>query len=144
MRSCIEKLLKCLGKKGPIFVYGQFEGIILNSLAAQFPDLADSIESIIRRLVNLLPHLRKYYYHPKMKGSWSIKKVLPTVAPELNYENLEGIKNGRQAQAGYFEATASGISKERKNEIKKQLLEYCKMDTLSLVKCMEFFESGGK
>jgi hypothetical protein len=35
-----------------------------------------------------------HYYHPDMKGSWSIKAVLPTVARELVYE---GGRRGRSA-----------------------------------------------
>lgn len=36
-------------------------------------------------VVDLLPIARKNYYHPDIMGSWSIKKVSPTIAPELSY-----------------------------------------------------------
>ena len=37
-----------------------------------------------------------------MKGSWSIKKVLPAIAPELNYADLD-IQDGLQAQKIYLD-----------------------------------------
>ena len=51
---------------------------MLQSLADRFPDLAPPIERVIGRLFDLLPVLQRHYYHPEMKGSWSIKAVLPT------------------------------------------------------------------
>jgi hypothetical protein len=34
-----------------------------------------------------------------MKGSWSFKKVMPTIDPALDYDNLEGVQEGLGAQA---------------------------------------------
>jgi hypothetical protein len=45
---------------------------------------------------------RKHYYHPEMRGSWSIKKVLPTIAPDLTYNNME-VANGLMAPKAFAE-----------------------------------------
>lgn len=37
---------------------------------------------------------KAHYYHPDMLGSWSVKAVLPTIAPELDYASLTGIREG--------------------------------------------------
>ena len=84
MRGFIESLLRAVGKSGPIFVYSAFEKSRLNELASRFADLQPAVQQVIERLVDLLPITRQYYYHPDMRGSWSIKAVLPTIAPNLN------------------------------------------------------------
>jgi len=39
-----------------------------------------------------------HYYHPDQHGSYSIKAVLPTVAPELDYGELDEVQDGTAAQ----------------------------------------------
>ena len=34
------------------------------------------------------------YYHPEQRGSWSIKRVLPAVAPDLRYDGIDGVQDG--------------------------------------------------
>ena len=76
-RACAETLVSSLGDEGPVFVYFQsFEKSRIAELAKLFPDLADDLLAINRRIVDLLPIARANYYHPEMKGSWSIKSVL--------------------------------------------------------------------
>ena len=41
----------------------------------------------------MIPFQQKWYYTPKMKGSYSIKYVLPALAPDLSYNDLD-IKEG--------------------------------------------------
>ena len=42
------------------------------------------------------------YCHPRQEGSWSIKKVLPTVASDLHYDALEGVQDGGMAMEAHF------------------------------------------
>jgi CRISPR/Cas system-associated exonuclease Cas4 (RecB family) len=83
MRAFAESLIRAVENDGPIIVYGTFESTVLKTLIEFCPDLEVPKNNIIDRLVNLLPWLQNHYYHPAMKGSWSIKAVLPTVAPHL-------------------------------------------------------------
>ena len=55
------------------------------------------------RLFDLLPFAREHYYHPAMMGSWSIKRVLPTIAPDLDYANLDDVQSGDMVEPVYFE-----------------------------------------
>lgn len=142
MRSCAEKLLATLGDNGPIMSYGSFEKTRLKELGEMFPDLAGGLNKLRDRVVDLLPLARKHYYHPDMKGSWSIKEVLPTVAPELDYGNLDEVQDGSGAQIAYLEAISPETSKSRRAKLKTKLRQYCKMDTLGLVKLAEFFQEG--
>ena len=140
MLPFIELLLKAMGDNGPIFVYSSFEKTRLNELAKMFPQLAGKIEEVVNRLVDLLPVTRKYYYHPQMKGSWSIKAVLPTIAPDLDYGSLQGVQNGNAAQLAYLEAIDGQTAETRRTELSQMLLEYCKMDVLALVRLAWFFQ----
>ena len=92
------------------------------------------------RLVDLLPIAQKHYYHPQMKGSWSIKAVLPTIAPEMDYKNLEEVQDGTGAQIAYLEVIRPETSEKRRNELAHRMLEYCKMDTMALVRLAWFFQ----
>ncbi len=87
-----------------MFVYSGFEEGVLTALAARFPDLAGPLKALSARLVDLLPVTRETWYHPAMKGSWSIKDVLPTVAPELDYSDLGEVHDGTAAQTAFAEA----------------------------------------
>ncbi|BDX21254.1 hypothetical protein TUM22923_05750 [Polynucleobacter sp. TUM22923] len=130
-------LIEVAGKQGPIVVYNAgFEGGKIQGLADTYPELSDELLAIKERFFDLLPLARNHYYHPEMKGSWSIKAVLPTIDPELNYSNLE-ISNGGMAQDAYKRAVHAQTNKEQKEAIKQAMLEYCKQDTLAMVKIMQ-------
>ncbi|WP_397391959.1 DUF2779 domain-containing protein [Polynucleobacter sp.] len=126
-------LIEAVSKHGPVVVYNAgFEGARIKELAAAFPNLASELLAIPERFFDLLPLARNYYYHPDMKGSWSIKDVLPTIAPELDYANLE-VSDGAMAQEAYKEAIHSGTTPERKEEVRNAMLKYCEQDTIAMV-----------
>ena len=103
----------------------------------QIPDLAAELTRIQARLFDLLPLTKKYYCHPEMRGSWSIKSVLPTFAPELDYRDLE-VQGGQAAQQKFLEIIKPGISENDLEKGRTSLLEYCKRDTLAMVKLAQF------
>ena len=74
-----------------------------------------------------------------MQGSWSIKAVLPTVAPDLSYGALGDVQDGLAAQAAYLEAIAPATPEARRAALRGALLDYCRQDTLALVRLVEFF-----
>lgn len=135
-----DSLLAGCGDDGPVFVYNAaFETTRIKELAEMLPNLKDALLSINERIVDLLPIARKYYYHPSQQGSWSIKKVLPALVPALSYSNLEGVQDGGMAMEAFVEAIQNTTTKNRKDEIRAQLLEYCKLDTYAMVKLWEAF-----
>jgi hypothetical protein len=140
LRAMAEKLLATLGDTGPIFSYGHFERTRLTKLAEMFPNLATDLERAKARLIDLHPLTRDHYYHPDMKGSWSLKVVLPTVAPDLSYEDLEEVQEGTAAQLAYLEAIDPATTPARRQELTERLLAYCQLDTLGLVRLVDFFQ----
>ena len=127
-------LLAAVGDVGPILVWNQsFEATRVRELANVLPHRAEPLLALIDRMVDLLPIYREHYYHRDMHGSWSIKKVLPTIAPDLDYSNLE-VGDGGAAQTAYLEAIDSATSSERREALRAQLLAYCERDTLAMVR----------
>ena len=136
-------LISVCGETGPVFVYNAaFEATRIRELAERFPDLEQPLQGILDRIVDLLPVARNRYYHPSQHGSWSIKVVLPAIAPDLNYENLEGVQEGGAAMNAYCEAIQPGTTKARRGELEKQLFAYCSLDTFAMVRIWQFF--GGR
>ena len=87
---------------------------------------------------------KKHYYQKEMKGSFSIKYVLPSLFPndeELDYNKLN-IKNGSMAMNA-FPTLHLKDDKER-NQIREDLLKYCNWDTLAMVRILEKLEEECK
>ena len=138
LRGFAESLIAACEKDGPIIVYNQgFEKRIIREAADRFPDLADGLLALNERIFDLLPVAREYYYHPAMKGSWSLKALLPCVIPELNYGQLDGVHDGGEAQQAYLEAIAIDCTPDDAEKLREQLVAYCKLDTLAMVRIVE-------
>jgi predicted RecB family nuclease len=140
LRAAAQSLVEATGPKGPVFMYTSFEKTCLKTLGEFCPDLREELDALSARLVDLLPIARRHYYHPDMRGSWSIKKLLPTIAPELDYSRLGEIQEGGAAQQAYLEATAPGTGAARRDEIRRDLLAYCGQDTLAMVAVARYLE----
>ena len=69
-----------------------------------------------------------------MQGSYSIKKVLPALVPELSYDTLD-IKGGGVASST-FSQMIQGIFEGDVEQTREHLLAYCKMDTLAMVEIL--------
>lgn len=96
-----------------------------------FADLAPALLAINgKRIVDLLPLTRISYYHPAMLGSWSIKAVLPTIAPELDYAQLT-VGNGTAAQDAYREILHPSTPNNTKEKLTQGLRDYCTPDTMA-------------
>lgn len=73
-----------------------------------------------------------------MGGSFSIKSVLPAIFPDdpaLDYHNLEGVHNGGEAMDLF--PRIKDLPPEEQVVARKNLLEYCKLDTYAMVKVWE-------
>ena len=134
--SFLKKLLDETNGPGIILVYNKaFEITRLKELATDFPKHLKEIEERIDRIIDLmLPFQKKYYYMPEMKGSYSIKSVLPALVPVLSYKGME-IADGGTASAA-FESLYYEEDIFKVEEIRKNLLRYCGMDTMAMVEIL--------
>lgn len=132
---------------GSVLVYNvSFERTRLKELQVLFPQHFDALEDIIDRLFDL-QHIvetnSKLYqslgfdeedsklfnfYHEKLNGSFSIKKVLPLFS-DLTYAGMR-VGNGTEAMGAYsrFEELTGAEYEETYND----LVNYCKQDTWAM------------
>jgi hypothetical protein len=134
MRDVASSLVDAVGPVGPVFMYTGFERQCLATLASFCTDLAEPLGRIADRLVDLHPIVKRHYCHPGLHGSWSIKAVIPTIAPDMDYSRLDEIQDGGAAQRAYLEASDPSTPAPRRAEIRERLLRYCAHDTLAMLR----------
>ena len=140
-RALAEQLCKDIPMGVCTLVYNKsFECTRLKEMADYFPDLAEHLMDIRDGIVDLLvPFQHGDYYLPSMGGSFSIKRVLPSLFPNdpaLDYHNLEGgVQNGNDAMTIF--PKIQFMEPEEQQKTRKALLEYCCLDTLAMVKVWE-------
>ena len=116
-----------------------FEKTRIKELANIYPDLKEHLMNIHDNIKDLMiPFYNRDYYSKDMKGSYSIKKVLPALFPNessLDYHNLELVHNGSEAMSYYD--TLFDRPKSEQEYIRERLLKYCELDTYAMVKIYE-------
>lgn len=148
-RELLMSLLSALGGDGTILVYGAaFEAGILSRLAEAFPEESTAVEDLIGRIADLLQPFSEFaYYHPSQRGKVSLKTVLPILTDE-NYSEL-AVKDGYTANLAYRylrsippEGSAAVSSTPVSLDLlTNNLVEYCTMDTLAMVRIMNELRS---
>jgi hypothetical protein len=139
----VESLVESLGDEGPIVVYSGFEERIIRSLAEDLGEWRQDLLAIVEsRMVDLLELIRSHYYHPRFRGSFSIKDVLPALIDDLDYDDLE-IREGGQAAIAFVEMIDAGTPAPRKQELEKALLAYCRRDTEAMVRLFKKLREDG-
>ncbi len=139
-RTLAEELVKDIPLDVITVVYNErFEKGAIKRLANLYPDLKEHLMNIHDNIKDLMiPFKNQWYYSKSLKGSYSIKYVLPALFPSeesLDYHNLDLIHNGSEAMNSY--ATLNNKSKEEQAYIRERLLRYCELDTYAMVKIYE-------
>ena len=129
-------LLDVLGEAGSICVYyAAFERGKFKDAIREHPHLAERLQPAIDRIVDLNPIVKEHVYHPAFYGSFSIKWVLPALVPELSYKEL-AVQDGMAAVRGFLDMLGT-TDPEAREAKRKDLLDYCGLDTLAMVKVRE-------
>ncbi len=135
------KMLKDITPTGSIIAFNQgFEKAQIKNLSEFQINMKDDLLALNERFVDIAhPFQHKHYYHPKFNGKYSIKIVLPTLFPdndELDYKKLGSIQNGGDAMDTFANLH---LIKDKSNveKIRKDLLAYCHLDTLAMVRIWE-------
>ncbi|MFQ5443153.1 MAG: DUF2779 domain-containing protein [Nitrospinales bacterium] len=132
-----QNLVQNIPKEVCVLAYNVgFEKGVIRRLAEQFPKWAGRLMDIHDNMLDLMaPFRARHVYRKEMNGSYSIKSVLPALMPELTYKDLE-IQDGGQASSTYAKLHLVQ-DKEKVQEIRKNLLAYCKLDTYGMVKLLD-------
>ena len=130
----IQQLMEDIPSEGKIFAYNAkgAEALRLQELAVAFPQYEDVINSWINRMEDLsIPFEMGMLYDVRMRGMYSLKVLNKMIHPEHTYQELK-VSHG-------LEAVQIHRMLEHENdevkiiEYRKQLLEYCAMDTSELL-----------
>lgn len=131
-----ENLTELIGKQGSLVAYGaDYERRLLRRLADWVPELSVPLESMAKRTIDLMiPFEKRWYYHPAMRGSCSLKNVAPVLDENARYAGL-GIAGGREAMEGYL--ALGSADEQTAQKIRADLLTYGRQDSLSMVQIYE-------
>jgi len=134
-----QKLCEDIPKDVTVLTYNMsFEKGVIKKLALEYEALNPHLLAINENIKDLMiPFQQKHYVTPSMNGSYSIKYVLPALVPEMAkaYKELDGVQNGSEAMSAFD--NMSKLDCAEKEEKRKALLAYCKLDTLAMVKVLE-------
>jgi len=141
-RELAQRLCRGIPEKACVIAYNiGFEKSRIKELAGCFNDLSPHLMSIYSNIKDLMkPFQTLAYYSKDLEGSYSIKSVLPALCrddPELDYNELDLVHNGGEAQIAYSRLMEKDLNCEEKQKIRAALLAYCKLDTLAMVKILE-------
>jgi predicted RecB family nuclease len=128
----------CEGARTVVAYNALFERRCLEDTANAVPHLAVPLRDIASRLTDLLPVIRNYIYHPDFGGSFSLKRVLPALVPELRYDGL-AIADGESASLELVRLLFHGdrLDPDARDRLRRDLLCYCDQDTRGLVRLLE-------
>jgi hypothetical protein len=130
-----EAILEACKRAATVTAYSaQFERGCIEMVAAACPDRAALLKGIGDNLVDLQPIVRENVYDEKFGGSFSIKKVVPALVPDLNYDDLP-IAEAETASVQLARIILGGstIHPEEREELRQALLKYCERDTRAMV-----------
>ena len=117
----------------------KFERSRLTELADLFSEYRNHLLNIRDNVIDLEdPFKDCSYYRLGQGGSTSIKRVLPSIFPgdpDLDYKALEGVHNGAEARIIF--PRIQYMKPEEARKTREDLLKYCCLDTLAMVRIWE-------
>lgn len=139
-RALAEQLCSQIPRNACTLAYNMsFEKTVIKNLAAIYEDLSEHLMSIHDNMHDLMvPFQQQSVYCKELQGSYSIKWVLPALCrgdSELDYHELDEIHNGSEAMNAF--ADLPNRSPEEIERTRNNLLAYCRLDTLAMVKILE-------
>ncbi len=139
LRRFAESLLAAVGSAGPIFVHSlSAEKSVLTRLADKEDcrDLAPQLQAVVARLVDTHKIAKQHFYSPVQMGSFSLKKIAQAIPTAVDYSGGvagSSVCNGMDAQAAWYRCTDPMVALADKERVRRNLLEYCALDTLAMV-----------
>ena len=132
----------CAEARKVVAYHASFERECLKQLREAVPRFAKELERIEKRLVDLLPVIRRHVYHPDFGGGFSIKKTLPALVPGLSYADL-WVQDGEVATVELQRLMLEGdrTPPAERAARREALLRYCERDTWAMVKLLEKLRS---
>jgi hypothetical protein len=131
---------------GSILVWhDSFEKARNREMAARFPEYGDFFYDVNSRIVDMEKVFNQdggYYLHPEFYGKSSLKKVFPVLLPDEPAYDLLDVGDGMMASILWHRYLTDNLGENYSPELlRKQLSEYCGLDTEAMVKILKFLLS---
>jgi hypothetical protein len=137
----LERLIGLAEKVARILVFdtGQ-ETAALNSIVRHHPQYKKSVEQIKKKFIDLADiFTNMWYYHPRQKGSTSLKKIHQAIFARDIYEGMP-VNSGMLASYGYDDYL-NEPDLFKKQELKENLVAYCRADTQAVLELFDFLST---
>lgn len=142
-RDLTSFLLNKIKRKGSIMAYhSSYEGGIIKALSGITAHGGDAtaLGDIEARLWDLaFPFKKALWADSAFEGSWSIKRVLPVLVPDMTYAGME-IAEGTAAMRAYTTLMTANLTDGERAEIMAHLRAYCGQDTLAMFRILDKIE----
>jgi CRISPR/Cas system-associated exonuclease Cas4 (RecB family) len=140
-KKMLEQMLAFTKMEGTfVSWYASYEMSANNRMISWLPEHEQYLDYINTHMFDLEKIFISDYVDYRFKGSSSIKKVLPILVPELSYKNLN-VQDGTMAMDTWGKIVFDLISQEEKKLIRQDLLEYCKLDSLAMIKIFNYLKT---
>jgi hypothetical protein len=135
-REFVEQFLKDTEGAASIIVFNALLEVgQLRALISLFPEYDSVLQKRIAKMIDMeIPFKELWYYHPLQRGAFSLKALLPALAPDLRYNGM-AVRDGFQAMAVYEQLDQ--MTPEEQIEWQQALKDYCHMDTFGLMRVMQ-------
>lgn len=138
MPGLLNQLKQDIDDEGTVLAWNMsYEKGCNDRMAALYPEYAEFLMKLNERINDLMiPFSEMWYFHKDFFGSASVKKVLPVMAPELSYKELN-VGNGLLARRMWTQTVLENKYPEQRAEIMSDLSKYCTLDTYAMVRIYE-------
>jgi hypothetical protein len=137
----LQRLRASLPDTGSVVAYNvQFELSRLRECSDSFPEFHTWVADTEKRTVDLLKPFRAFrYYHPDQHGSASMKATLPALTGR-GYDHLD-IQEGGTASLEFLRVTFGDVDERERQRVRRQLAEYCALDTGGMTLIVDALET---
>jgi hypothetical protein len=138
MPALLKQLKNDIGENGTVLTWNKsYEIGCNNRMGELYPDHAEFLSHLNERIEDLMkPFSEMWYFHKDFFGSASVKKVMPVLAPELSYKELN-VGDGLLARRMWTQTALQGQHQVERNKIMEDLSKYCTLDTYAMVRIYE-------
>ncbi|MGI6608115.1 MAG: DUF2779 domain-containing protein [Erysipelotrichaceae bacterium] len=128
-------LLENIPDKGSVVAYNATgaEKLRIAELAQYFPEYSEKLLKINERMIDIaVPFISGFVYDTRMRGSFTLNTIENMIDDRYSYDDLD-VSDGMQA-VEIYRKMSSCTDEPQKKIYRKQLLQYCGLDTYSLFK----------
>jgi hypothetical protein len=138
MPKLLEQLKKDIGNLGTVLAWNMsYEKGCNDRMAAFYPEYAGFLKQLNERINDLMiPFSKMWLFDKDFFGSASVKKVMPVMAPELSYKDLD-VGDGLLARRTWTQTVLENKNQPNRTQIINNLSKYCTLDTFAMVRILE-------